>query len=87
MVISLKNEAALLKEVICIGMRYAENRGAAQFDGSDSAEQKVEYIYKLLVHDKLLQPLAKDQLALPAMKHKLAHWMARTLPPEHPLLK
>ncbi|TNF03900.1 MAG: DUF5062 family protein [Gammaproteobacteria bacterium] len=82
----LKNEPELLKEALRIGMIYAEKRGAAKFDASDSANEKVEYIYKLLVHDKLIQPLAKEQHDIPHMKHKLALWIARQLPEGHPLL-
>lgn len=82
----LKNESELLKEALRIGMIYAEKRGAAKFDASDSANEKVEYIYKLLVHDKLIQPLAKEQHDIPHMKHKLALWIARQLPEGHPLL-
>ena len=82
----LKNEPELLKEALRVGMIYAEKRGAAKFDASDSANEKVEYIYKLLVHDKLVQPLAKEQHDIPHMKHKLALWIARQLPEGHPLL-
>jgi hypothetical protein len=83
----LKNEAALLKEAIRVGMVYAEKRGVARFDPTDSAKNKIEYIYRLLVHDKLIQPLAKDQENEPGMKHKLALWISRQLPGDHPLLK
>ncbi|MFT6419571.1 MAG: hypothetical protein ACJA0O_000082 [Porticoccus sp.] len=57
----LKHETELLKEALRIGMIYAEKRGAAKFEASDSANEKIEYIYKLLVHDKLIQPLANEQ--------------------------
>ena len=83
----LKNEPELLKEALRIGMIYAEKRGAAKFEASDSANEKVEYIYKLLVHDKLIQPLAKEQHDIPHMKHKLAIWMAHQLPEGHTLLR
>ena len=83
----LKNEPELLKEAIRVGMIYAEKRGVVKFDGTDSANEKVEYLYKLLVHDKLIQPLAKPQTDIPNMKHKLALWIARQLPDSHPLLK
>ncbi len=82
----LKNEPELLKEALRVGMIYAEKRGAAKFEASDSANEKVEYVYKLLVHDKLIQPLAKEQHDIPHMKHKLALWIARQLPEGHPLL-
>lgn len=81
------NEAKLLKEAIKVGSAYAENRGVAQFEPTDSAKNRIEYIYRLLVHDKLVQPLAKDQEDEPNMKHKLALWISRHLPEDHPLLK
>ena len=68
-------------------MRYAENRGIAKFEATDSSNQKVEYIYRLLVHDKLLQPLPKGEESQPNMKHKLALWISRQLPPDHALLQ
>lgn len=82
-----KNEAELIKEAVRVGMIYAEKRGVAEFDQSDSAKDKVEYVYRLLVHDKLIQPLAKSQLDGPHMKHKLALWISKQLPADHPLLK
>ena len=83
----LNNEALLLKEAIRVGMIYAEKRGAVEFDASDSAKDKIQVLYRLLVHDKLIQPLAKDQETDPNMRHKLAIWISRQLPPGHPLLK
>ena len=58
----------------------------AQFEETDSAKEKVTYLYRLLVHDKLIQPLAKGQDNEPNMKHKLALWMSRQLPADHPLV-
>ncbi len=81
----IKNEAELVKEAIRIGMIYAENRGVVQFEATDSAKEKIEFIYRLLVHDGLIQPLAKDQISQQAMRHKLALWISKTLPPDHPL--
>ena len=83
----LKHEAELLKEAIHAGMVYGEKRGVVEFEPTDSANEKIEYIYKLLVHDKLIQPLAREKISLPAMKHKLAMWMSKQLPEDHPLLK
>ncbi|MCB1668826.1 MAG: DUF5062 family protein [Porticoccaceae bacterium] len=83
----LSNEPELLKEAIRVGMIYAEKRGVAKFEKTDSANDKIEYLYKLLVHDKLIQPLAKDQTDWPQMKHKLALWISRQLPTDHPLLQ
>ncbi|MCO6412301.1 MAG: DUF5062 family protein [Thiogranum sp.] len=73
----LKNEAELLKEAIRAGVEYGERRGVVEFEATDSANEKIEYIYKLLVHDKVIQPLAREQISLPAMKHKLALWISK----------
>ncbi len=83
----LKNEAALAKEALRIGAVYAKKRGAGEVETTDSADLKTEFIYKLLVHDKLIQPLAKDQISFPNMRHKLALWISRQLPEDHPLMK
>ncbi len=83
----LKNEAALTKEAIRIGVRYAEARGAAQFDPSDSQNTKVEFLYRLLVHDGVMQPLPEEQVSQQSMRHKLAMWLSHQLPADHPLLQ
>ena len=83
----LKNEKELLKEAIRVGMIYAEKRGVVEFHKTDSQQLKVEYIYKLLVHDKQIQPLAKEQMGDPGMRHKLAIWISKQLPDDHPLKK
>jgi hypothetical protein len=77
----LKNEKELLKKAILLGQAYAKSRGVAQFEPTDSAAQKIEYIYKLLVHDKLIQPLPTEQVSQPNMQHKLALWVDRQLNP------
>lgn len=82
-----KNEAALMKEAVRVGMNYAVNRGVVEFESTDSANDKIEYVYRLLVHDKVIQPLAKGEESLPKMKHKLVQWITKSLPPDHPLLK
>lgn len=82
----LKNEAALLKEAIHAGVAYGEKRGVVEFEATDSQNVKIEYIYRLLVHDKVIQPLAKQDISMPNMKHKLALWYAKQLPKDHPLL-
>ena len=83
----LKNEAELVLEALRIGGVYAKKRGVGEFESSDSAKEKIQYLYTLLVHDKLVQPLAKGQESIPNMKHKLALWIARQLPEDHLLLK
>jgi len=81
----LKKE--LLKEALRIGMIYAEKRGAATFEETDGHNLKIEYVYRLLVHDKRIQPLAKGKEDMPGMRHKLAIWISKNLPADHPLLK
>ena len=82
----LKNEAELLKDALRVGMAYAEGRGVVEFEPTDSAKEKIEYVYRLLVHDHKLQPLAKDQETQPNMKHKLALWISK-LPADDPIRK
>ena len=57
------------------------------FEPKDSAGEKLLYVYRLLVHDKMIQPLPEDQVAEPTMRHKLAIWYSKQLPKDHPLLK
>ena len=83
----LENEGELLKEGIRLGMEYGENRGVVEFEPTDSAHEKIEYIYRLLVHDKLIQPLAKLDMSQKAMAHKMALWAAKQLPKDCPLLR
>jgi hypothetical protein len=83
----LANEPALLKKALRLGMIYAEKRGVVEFEPTDSAHEKIEYVYRLLVHDKLIQPLAKSDLSQKSMAHKLAIWVSKQLPDDHPLLK
>jgi hypothetical protein len=83
----LKNEAALLKKAIEIGEKYAINRGYKSFSATNAAKDKVESLYRLLVNDKLVHPLPADGEDLQSMKHKLAIWISKQLPDDHPLLK
>lgn len=83
----LKNEALLLKEALRLGTEYGEKRGVVQFEATDTQNERIEYIYKLLVHDKVIVALAQGQQSLPNMKHKLSLWASRQLPADHPLLK
>jgi len=73
----LKNEKELVKKAIAIGVAYGEKRGAVEFEATDSANDKLEYIYRLLVHDKLLQPLPEDQVSQQTIRHKLAIWASK----------
>ena len=83
----LKHESELFKAGLHAAMKYAEERGAVEFEATDSASQKLLYVYRLLVHDKLMQPLPEDQVAESTLRHKLAIWYSRQLPEDHPLLK
>jgi len=83
----MKNEGPLLKKAIEIGEKYAINRGYKGFSGTNAAKEKVESLYRLLVNDKLIHPLPVDSEDLQSMKHKLAIWISKQLPEDHPLLK
>jgi len=83
----LKNEAELFKAALAAAVKYAEERGAVKFEPKDSAREKLLYVYRLLVHDKLIQPLPEIQVSEAALRHKLAIWYSRQLPEDHPLLK
>ncbi len=82
----LKNEADLVREALRVGIIYVEKRKAGKINASDPAKKKVEFIYRLLVHDNLIQPLEKSQESEPNMKRKLALWISRQLPTGHKLL-
>lgn len=83
----LKHEAELVKAAIAAGMKYGVERGAVVFEPTDSAGEKILFIYRLLVHDKLIQPLPEDQVSQQSMRHKLAIWYSKQLPKDDPLLK
>ncbi|EEB80189.1 MAG: DUF5062 family protein [Halioglobus sp.] len=73
----LKNEKEMVKKAIAAGVKYGEERGVVEFEPTDSAADKIEYIYRLLVHDKVIQPIPPDQLSQLAMKHRLAMWASK----------
>ena len=81
----LKYEAQLQKKAIDVGLLYAKQRG---FDTSQikgfSQPEKVECIYRLLVQDQLITPLPVDLEDGKGMKHKLALWLLKRLPEDHP---
>ena len=66
----LKNEKELVKKAIAEGMKYGEERGVVEFE-------QIEYIYRILVHDKIIQPIPQDQISQLSMKHKLAIWASK----------
>lgn len=70
----LKNEKELVKKAILAGMKYGEDRGVVEFEPTGSANEKIEYIYRLLVHDKITQPVQQDQISILTMRHKIAIW-------------
>jgi hypothetical protein len=82
----LKNEPKLLKEALRMVMDNAVKRGIVEFEATDSHNLKIEYAYRLLVHDKEIIPLPPDQATLPNMKHRLAKWVSHKLPADHALL-
>ena len=73
----LKNEKELVKKAITLGVAYGEKRGAVEFEATDSAQDKLEYIYRLLVHDKLIQPMPEDQVSQETIRHRLAIWASK----------
>ena len=83
----LKNESEIIREVIRVGSVYVKSRRAGQIDVADPQKQKLEFIYRLLVHDNQIQPLAVDQVTDLNIKHRLAMWLIGKLPENHPLLK
>jgi hypothetical protein len=83
----LKNENGLLREALRMVMDDAARRGIVEFEPGDSHNLKIEYAYRLLVHDKEIAPLPPDQVSLPNLKHRLAKWVSHKLPADHELLK
>ena len=82
----LKNEKALLKLALDMVLNDAVKRGVVEFDVTDSHDLKIQYAYRLLVHDKAISPIPNEQISLPSIKHRLAMWVTHKLPPEHDLL-
>ena len=85
--VKINNESELVKKALAVGALYAEKRGYGKIEDQDSVKLKVEFVYKVLIEDKLIQPLAKDQISDPNMRHKLALWISRQLPAGHSLLR
>ena len=73
----LKNEKELVRKAIEAGTKYGEKRGVVEFEATDSAAEKIEYIYRLLVHDNVIQPLPQLEISQKSMKHRLAMWAAK----------
>jgi hypothetical protein len=83
----LKHEKELLKEALVLVFDDAVTRGIVEVEATDSHDLKIQYAYRLLVHDKAISPLPKGQETLPKMRHRLAMWVTHKLPPDHELLK
>ena len=82
----LKNESGLLREALRIVMDDAVRRGVVEFEPGDSHDLKIQYVYRLLVHDKEIAPLPPHQVTLPNMRRRLAKWVSHKLPADHALL-
>jgi hypothetical protein len=62
-------------------MDDAVKRKIVEFEATDSHNLKIEYAYRLLIHDKEIIPLPPDQITLPNMKHRLAKWVSLSAGP------
>ncbi|MCU7875455.1 MAG: DUF5062 family protein [Candidatus Thiodiazotropha sp. (ex Lucinoma borealis)] len=47
----LKNKTELVKGAIIAGVKYAEARGAAEFEPTDSAKAPLKKVQMLQIHD------------------------------------
>ncbi len=82
----LKHEAELFKAALIAGVDYAQGRKAVEFEATDSAADKALYVYRLLVHDKVISPMPEEQVSEKTIRHRLATWYAHQLPKGHTLL-
>jgi len=82
----LKNEKELLKLALEMILDDAVKRGVVEFEATDSHDLKIQYAYKLLIHDKAIAPLPSGQETLPKIRHRLAMWVTHKLPEDHALL-
>mgnify|MGYP001815191276 FL=1 len=83
----LKNEKELLRVALEMILNDAVRRGVVELEATDSHDLKIQYAYRLLVHDKAISPLPKDQETLPKIRHRLAMWVTHKLPEGHELLQ
>jgi hypothetical protein len=72
----LKHETEMFKAALLEGVKYAEGRGAVEFEATDSASAKALYVYRLLVHDKMIAPMPEEQVSEKTIRHRLATWHA-----------
>ncbi len=82
----LKNEKELLKVALEMVLDDAVKRGVVEIEPTDSHDLKIQYVYRLLVHDKKISPLPNGQESLPKIRHRLAMWVTHELPEDHELL-
>lgn len=82
----LKHEKELLKIALDMILEDAVKRGIVEIEPTDSQDLKIQYAYKLLVHDKKISPLPNGQDTLPKIRHRLAMWVTHELPEGHELL-
>lgn len=83
----LKHEKELLKLGLEMILDDAVKRGVVELEPTDSQDLKIEYAYRLLVHDKAIAALPKGQDTLPKIRHRLAMWATHQLPEDHELLR
>jgi len=82
----LKHEKELLKLALDMVLADAVKRGVVELEPTDSHDLKIQYAYRLLVHDKRISPLPNGQDTLPKIRHRLAMWVTHELPEGHELL-
>lgn len=82
----LKNEKELLKLALDMVLEDAQKRGIVEIEPTDSHDLKIQYAYRLLVHDKKISPLPNGQDTLPKIRHRLAMWVTHELPKGHELI-
>jgi len=82
----LKHEKELLKIALDMILEDAVKRGIVEIEPTDSHDLKIQYAYRLLVHDKKISPLPDGQESLPKIRHRLAMWVTHELPEGHELL-
>jgi hypothetical protein len=82
----LKHEKELLKLALQMVLDDAVKRGIVEIEPTDSHDLKIQYAYRLLVHDKKISPLPNGQETLPKIRHRLAMWVTHELPEGHELL-
>lgn len=82
----LKHEKELLKVALEMVLDDAVQRGIVEIEPTDSHDLKVQYVYRLLVHDKKISPLPNGQESLPKIRHRLAMWATHELLEGHELL-